>query len=624
MRRILFLVFILCLLNGGKSSAQSSKDSLWFRTHYTKSEQMIKMRDGVKLFTAIYRPIDTISKHPILMMRTPYSCAPYEEQNYRELGLSSYASFIKAGYIFVFQDVRGRYMSEGNFEDIRPLKPIYRSKTETDEATDTYDAIEWLINNVPGNNHKVGIFGISYPGFYATTAALSGHPALKAVSPQAPVTDWFRGDDFHHNGAFALQDAFGFYLNFGQPRKAPLKQYPSVKNQFSQDAYDFFLRSGSIKEIKANYFGDSIQFWNQVFSHPDLDTFWNARNPIQYLKNIAPAMMVVGGLFDAEDCYGAWTTYRALVQQSPKTQKSLVMGPWFHGNWGGRGSGSGFGNIKFNEPTADWYQNEFEFPFFNYYLNNDPNPPRGKNVKIFFTGENKWHDMDVWPPENTTDLQYFINSNNKLDRKQLYNKEVSDVYTSDPAHPVPYQDKITWHRTREYMLDDQRFAARRPDVLSYETDILSEDLTLCGPIVADLFVKLSSTDADFIVKVIDVFPNDFSEYKSENTPMQGYQMLVRGEIMRGRYRNSFSNPEAFKPGKVTQVKYTLPDIAHTFKKGHRLMIQIQSSWFPLFDLNPQQFINIYTANKKDFIKSNIEIMRTREFPSSIHFSKMDH
>lgn len=620
--RLAGLFFIFYFISAQPLAAQTPRDSLWFRTHYTKTEHMITMRDGIRLFTAVYRPLDTIVRHPILMVRTPYSCRPYGPDSYRDLAGSSYVHFLKAGYIMVFQDVRGRYMSEGTFEDIRPLLPKGHTGNGTDEATDAYDTIDWLINNIPGNNRKVGVYGISYPGFYATAAALSGHPALLAVSPQAPVTDWFRGDDFHHNGAFALQDAFGFYRNFGQPRKAPLQEYPSVPGQFSQDAYDFFLKAGPLKDIKNQYFGDTIRFWNQVFAHPDLDTFWEARNPLHHISDVQPAMMVVGGLFDAEDCYGAWATYQALANQSPQTNSSLVMGPWFHGNWA-RGDGKGFGNVKFSEPTADWYQNEFEFPFFNYHLNNDHKKPAGKKANIFFTGENKWHYFNSWPPAGTKEIKYFLNSKKGMATRQQYDMTEADTYVSDPGHPVPYQGRIVWHRTREYMLDDQRFASRRPDVLTYQTEVLTEDLTLAGPVVADLFVRMNVSDADFVVKVIDVFPDNFNEYSSDKVPMQGYQMLVRGEIMRGRYRNSFSKPEPFIPGKVSKVQFTLPDIAHTFRKGHRLMIQIQSSWFPLFDMNPQKFVNIYKADKTDFTKAEIEIMRTEKYPSGIRFVKMD-
>jgi len=610
---ILLFIIIQCI------SAQYSRDSLWFRTHYTKSEEMIPMRDGIHLFTSIYRPIDTLTKHPILMVRTPYSCYPYGLENYKNYFGNYWNNYLRAGYILVTQDVRGRYMSEGTYEDIRPLCQRGCNGKETDEATDTYDAIEWLTKNAPGNNGKVGITGISYPGFYATTASVSGHPALKAVSPQAPVTDWYRGDDFHHNGAFALMDGFGFYLNFGQPRPEPTRKYKSVISKFSDDAYDFFLRQGSLADIKEKYYGNTIQFWNDLFAHPDLDTFWQSRSPLPHLKQIKPAMMVVGGLFDAEDCYGAWHTYKAITEQSPTTNTTLVMGPWYHGNWGGRGTGSGFGNVQFGQKTSEWYQNEFEFPFFNYYLNGDQTAPTGSKANIYYTGENQWHYLNQWPPAGTKEKKIYLSENYTLSMKPAEKANGQDTYISDSNKPVPYVQNVGWDRTREYMLDDQRFASTRTDVLTYESEILQQDLTFTGPIIADLFVKISTTDADFVVKVIDRFPDDFADYSSETTPMRGYEMLVRGEIMRGRYRNSFSKPEPFKPGKVTRVQYTLPDIAHTFKKGHRLIIQIQSSWFPLFDRNPQQFVNIYTAKKSDFVKSTIDILRTAQYPSAIIF-----
>lgn len=614
--RFLF-VTALILVYGAGGNAQSSQDSLWFHTHYTKIEQMIPMRDGVGLFTSIYIPRDKSRPHPILLRRTPYSCRPYGAGNFADLYNSYYKYYLRDNYILVTQDVRGRYMSEGDFEDIRPVIAGKRSAKDTDETTDTYDTVDWLVNNIENNNGRVGVMGISYPGFYATLAALSGHPAVKAVSPQAPVTDWFRGDDFHHNGAFALLDAFGFYRSFGMPRPKPVREYPSVNSNLSPDAYRFFLDAGSLADIRRNYFGDSIRFWNDLFAHPDLDRFWEDRNPLPHLKDVKPAVMVVGGLFDAEDCYGAWKTYETLTAQSPSTAASIVMGPWFHGNWGGRGAGDRIGDIRFGSKTSEWYQNELEIPFFKRYLEESPDPVAGDKATIFITGSNQWAFYDSWPPKGVREVKFFLADDGGLTNTAPRTTGPKDRYTSDPSHPVPYRPDIGWRRTREYMLDDQRFASQRPDVLTYQSDVLTEDVTALGPVIADLFVSLSSTDADFVVKVIDVFPDDFQEYSSTQTPMGGYQMLVRGEIMRGRYRNSFSKPEAFKPGKVEQVKYRLPDISHTFRKGHRIMIQIQSSWFPLFDRNPQQMIDIYRCKKEDFVPCDISVMRDVRYPSSV-------
>lgn len=608
---IIFLLFLSC----PPIFSQYSQDSLWFRQHYTKMEKMIPMRDGIKLFTSIYLPKDLSKPHPILMQRTPYSCYPYGTDNYAAMYETYWNYYLRDNYIIVKQDVRGRFMSEGTYEDIRPLLTVKKDKTATDESTDTYDTVDWLINNLPNNNHKVGIFGISYPGFYSTTAALAGHPAIKAVSPQAPVTDWFRGDDFHHNGALALLDGFSFYLNFGRPRPKPTKEFNWRSTIFGPDAYRFFLDAGTLMDIKNKYFGDSIRFWNDLYAHPNLDEFWEARNPLHHVKKVNPAIMVVGGLFDAEDCFGAWHTYQAFAGANPNNT-TLVMGPWFHGNWGGRGAGDQLGDIKFGSRTSDWYQNEFEIPFFKKYLQDDPTPTIGNKANIFVTGSNKWHYYNEWPPRDVKEMKLYLSENGNI----AYSPAITngfDQYTSDPAHPVPYRSDISWSRNREYMTADQRFASQRPDVLTYQTDILNQDVTALGPVIADLYTSLSTTDADFVVKIIDIFPDAFNDYKAENTPMGGYQMLVRGEIFRGRYRNSFSQPKAFKPGKVEQVKYALPDIAHTFKKGHRIMIQIQSSWFPLFDRNPQQMVDIYHCRKEDFVKSDIRIYRTKAYPSSV-------
>jgi len=617
MKSARYLFILLCFIFIQSIQAQHSQDSLWMAMHYTKEEKMIRMRDGASLFTSIYLPKDVSKKHPILMLRTPYSCRPYGVDKFHELYRSYHKYYLRAGYILVYQDVRGRYMSEGTYEDIRPHIANKKSEKDVDEASDTYDSIDWLVNNIPNNNGNVGIYGISYPGFYATMAALSGHPALKAVSPQAPVTDWYRGDDFHHNGAFALMDAFGFYRSFGMPRPKPVKQYPNVNSNFTSDSYDFMLEAGSLAEIKKNYFGDSIKFWNDMFAHPDLDKFWEDRNPLPHLQNVKPAMMVVGGLFDAEDCYGAWKTYEALKGQSKTGENMLVMGPWFHGNWGGRGTGDAIGNVQFGQKTAEWYQNEMEIPFFQKYLENSPNKMTGDKVNVFVTGSNEWKYYETWPPNGVKELKLFLKSEGKLSDQQPTEAGSMDSYVSDPNKPVPYRSDIGWNRTREYMLDDQRFAAQRPDVLTYESEVLTEDMTALGPVIADLFVKLSTTDADFVVKVIDVFPDDFNEYSSKNVPLGGYQMLVRGEIMRGRYRNSFAKPEAFKAGKADRVKYALPDISHNFRKGHRIMIQIQSSWFPIFDRNPQQMVDIYSCKSSDFIKSNIDVLRDKNHPSSV-------
>ena len=609
---ISFVFFSLC-------SFAQNQDSIWFVTHFEKAEQHIAMRDGIKLFTSLYIPKDKSVKHPFLIIRTPYSCKPYGEKDYSAFWHSDYMmKLAKQNYIIVFQDVRGRYMSEGVFADVRPFNKNKKGK-EIDEASDTYDSIDWLVKHTENNNGRVAVTGISYPGFYATQAALSGHPALVAVSPQAPVTDWFMGDDFHHKGAFFLMDAFSFYPFFGIPHPKPSATYSEGFSFKSDDNYAAYLKTGALKNF-ARLMGDSILFWHEMYQHPNYDAWWQERNARVGLYNVKPAMLWVGGLFDAEDCFGAWNTFKATETQSPATSNKIVMGPWYHGQW--TDDGSYLGNIQFGVNTSLYYQDSIFIPFLNHYLLGTAAPHLDK-ATIFFSGENAWKKFDQWPPKNITARSLYLADNFGLVLdKTPSGKNAYDEYVSDPQKPVPYTSGIHFKRTREYMTDDQRFASRRPDVLTYETEVLENDITLAGPVIADLKVSLSTTDADFLVKVIDVFPDDFRypEDWSDNGkdyPMGGYQMLVRGEIMRGKFRNSFEKPEPFTPGKITQVKWELPDVAHTFKKGHRIMIQIQSSWFPLADRNPQKFIDIYKADDSDFQKSTIRVYHEATHPSKI-------
>ena len=617
------LIIALFIIIPGIIIAQPSVDSTWLVTHYTKKEVQIKMRDGIKLFTAIYEP-KASGKHPILLNRTPYSIAPYGDKAYKAYWSTPYMAYFKKNYIIVLQDVRGRYMSEGEFMDVRPYvwnKP----DGQTDEASDTYDAIDWLVTHVKNNNGKVGAWGISYPGYYATMAALSGHPALKAVSPQAPVTEWFLGDDFHHNGALMEMDAFNFYTFFGKPRPYPTTQNATGFQYYTKDNYDFYLNVGPLKNL-AKLMGDSVAFWKQLYDHPNYDSWWQERNTRSMVQHIPKhvATLEVGGLFDAEDCYGAWNLYKAIERKTDNNNK-LVIGPWVHGGWV-RTGGDYLGNVRFGSKTADWYMQNIEVPFFDYYLQGIGDIKKIKEATIFFTGANQWKTFDVWPPKDETEKRIYLHSDGSLvwDAPATDEEHGFKQYTSDPSKPVPYTEDVHFQRTREYMDDDQRFAARRPDVLVYKTDSLPEDVTLAGPIIADLFTAISTTDADFIVKVIDVFPDNFSyndaidgKGNGKDYPMGGYQMLVRGEVMRGRYRNSFEHPESFRSGEVTEVKYTLPDVAHTFKKGHRIMIQVQSTWFPLIDRNPQQYIDIYHCDQSEFTPANIRIYSSKDHASSI-------
>ena len=620
MRKIINSLLLLLFVSA--AMAQTDQDSAWIKDNYTKLEQYIPMRDGIKLFTSVYLPNDKSEKHPVLMVRTPYSCAPYGKEFSPRLWGGHWKYYARENYIIVVQDVRGRWMSEGEFADVRPFNKN-KSGTETDEASDTYDAIDWLVKNIGNNNGNVGIFGISYPGFYATMAAASNHPSLKAVSPQAPVTDWFMGDDFHHNGAFFQMDGFSFYSGFGKPRPKPTTIGLPGYQFLIRDNYKFYLEN-TLPDLM-HHMHDSVAFWKDLYAHPNYDDWWKARNARNAMYNVKPAMLIVGGLFDAEDCWGAWNLYKAIEKQNPGIHNKLVMGPWYHGQWASN-DGTKMGNVKFESNTSQWYQNNVELPFFNYYLKGKGDNPDLAEATIFFTGENKWRKLDQWPPAgNGRDI--YLEANGLLSWNRPGKPTNFTEYISDPSHPVPYTEDVHFQRTREYMTDDQRFASRRPDVLTFETGELEEDLTLAGAAGVNLKVSISSTDADFVVKIIDVFPDNF-KYPGEAQatgragggayPMGGYQMLVRGEIMRGKFRNGFETPAAFKPGKIETVKFDLPDIAHTFKKGHRLMIQIQSSWFPLADRNPQKFMNIYEAVQADFQKANIRIYHDAANASTIY------
>jgi putative CocE/NonD family hydrolase len=622
---LLILLFALYFASVHAQTPQAAQDSLYIREHYTKMEKYITMRDGKRLFASIYLPKDQSKKYPVLMTRTPYTVAPYGEKEFRKT-LGQNMLFAKAGYIFVYEDVRGRWMSEGDFVDVRPHIANKKSKTDVDESSDTYDTIDWLVKNLPNNNGRVGILGISYPGFYSTASLPGAHPALKAVSPQAPVTDWFVGDDFHHNGAFMQMDAFAFYTNFGVPRLKPLTpaQFKNGIKFAQKDNYKFYLDLGALPNFKKRYLGDSVKFWDELMAHGTLDDFWKARNIRTHLINIKPATMVVGGFFDAEDCFGALHTYEALEKQNPQTHKNmLVMGPWFHGGWE-RGEGDYFGDQNFEQKTSLWFRENVELPFFNYYLKDEGSMDLPE-ATIFITGQNKWHKFDTWPPKNTSEKTFYLQANGKIALSKPSQGDSFDEYISDPAAPVPYQDGVQADRTREYRIDDQRCASRRPDVKTYQTDILSEDMTLTGPLMADLFASTSGTDADYVVKLIDVFPENAVNPvpNPKNITMAGYQMLVRGEVFRGKFRNSFEKPEPFEPGRITEIKYALPDVAHTFRKGHRLMIQVQSSWFPLVDRNPQQFEDIYHAKDQDFKKATIRIFHEKTAPSSLKVTVLE-
>lgn len=619
MRKLLITVFTLLFIVE-ITSAQT--DSAYVRDNYTKLEQYISMRDGVKLFTSIYIPKDKSKKHPILLNRTPYTVAPYGANEYKK-SLGNFPTMMYDGFIFVYQDVRGKWMSEGDFEDLRP-QVLHKGKKHIDESTDAYDTIDWLVKNIKNNNGKVGMYGISYPGFYAVAGLVDSHPALKAVSPQAPAIDWYIGDDFHRNGALFVMDAFRFMSTFGVNRPQPIlpAQGPKGLKQPIKDSYQFYLNN-TVRELKENYFGDNIRFWNNLFKHPNRDTFWQARVILPYLQKVKPAVLVVGGFFDAEDVYGTFATYRALKHQNKGMNSFLVAGPWYHGGWV-RTDGDTFGDLSFNSKTALDYQQRFELPFFKYYLKGEGKMASGE-ANIFFSGSNTWHQFNTWPPQNIHQRKLYLADNGRLSFDVPSVKEGFDEFIADPRKPVPFQEGIIENRKREYMVADQRFVANRPDVMVYQTDILKEDMTLAGPVLANLKVSTTGTDADFVVKLIDVLPENEPRpsHVAKSTVMGGYQMLIRGDIFRGKYRDGFEYPKAFVPDQVSDVKFELVDVGHTFKKGHRIMVHIQSSWFPLADSNPQKFMNIYDAVKEDFKKETHKLFREGEHHSYIELPVLE-
>jgi len=605
------LVVALAILGACAPCLAQSPESLesYMRLHYDKREHKVKVRDGVELFTAVYSPKDTTRTYPILMKRTPYSVAPYGEDKYpASLGPSEY--FVKAGYIFVNQDVRGRFLSGGQFVQVTPHLAQKSKPTDIDESSDTFDTIEWLLGNVPGHNGRVGMYGISYPGFYSSAGMIDAHPALKAVSPQAPVGDWYF-DDFLHNGAFFLAHAYRWLGNNAQDRPKPTTDKPPPVNYPTLDGYQLFLEAGSMESVTRNLLKDAAPFWGEMMAHPNRDEFWKRREIMPHLKNVAPAVMVVTGWYDAEDLYGSFKTYQAIERQNSSVNNVLVVGPWHHGGWASV-EGDRLGSANFGSKTAAFYRAEIEFPFFEKYLKDEKRPAPAE-ATVFETGANAWRTFDTWPPKDSQPRQFFLRENGLLDTAAPTAKEAFDEYVSDPSRPVPFTERITPQMAIEYMTDDQRFAARRPDVLVYQTSKLDADLLVAGPLAVDLWASTTGTDADFIVKLIDVFPDS---PEAANQP--NYQMLVRSEVFRGRYRNSFERPEAFVPGEPAQIKFELLDVLHRFKSGHRLMIQIQSTWFPLVDRNPQKFVpNIYNAKPEDFQKATHRVHRSAEHATSI-------
>ncbi len=590
----------------------------YFERHYEKAEHMIPMRDGVRLFTQIYRPLDRSEPHPLLLMRTPYGVAPYGDTFRFATGPSLF--FAKENYILVFQDIRGRGMSEGTFRFMRPYVPKKGSSSDTDESSDAFDTVEWLLKNLRDHNGKVGIWGISYPGFTAAMAAIAAHPAVKAVSPQAPMGDLFLGDDGHHWGALYLNHYATFLYETMQPREAPAIFHPARFPYTTPDGYAFFLKMGPLEKLSAAIFQGRNPVWNETMAHEAYDDYWKTRSVYPHLGGIKPAILTVGGWYDAEDLLGTLKTYQAIEAKNPGLPSRLVMGPWIHGGWSMTNPlGEDRGVFSFRGTRA-YFQENVQFPFFNHYLK-DKEILSLPEALVFETGTDQWRSYGQWPPADAKERKLFFTNGGHLswDGTLPAMGNGFDEYASDPSKPVPYTLRTGTRYNRDYFVEDQRFAASRPDVLVYEGEPLSEDLTIAGPIKAELYASTTGTDADWVVKLIDVFPDDAPD--PENNPMNirlgGYQRLIRGDIIRGKFRNSFEKPEPFVPGKVTKVALELPDVLHAFLKGHRIMVQVQSSWFPLFDRNPQTFCNIRTADETDFQKATHRVYRSQKFPSHV-------
>ncbi len=634
LRRIAPILILVIVALAALLPAQSKPDAppeFDVKAHYTKYEYQIQMRDGVHLFTSVYVPKDASHSYPFLINRTPYSVAPYGVDQYpKRLGPSP--DFDTAGYIFVFQDVRGRYMSEGRFVEMTPHIDNKKSNKDVDDSSDLYDTIEWLLKHVPNNNGNAGIWGISYPGFYTSSSIIDTHPALKAASPQAPITDLYMGDDAYHNGAFMLAANFGFYAFF-MPQKNPELPKPETAFDYgTPDGYEFYLNAGPIGNL-SKYLDGNAFLWDDQVKHDTYDDYWKTRNLTPHLKNIHCAVLTVGGWFDAEDLQGPFKTYHAIEKNNPGIFNALVVGPWVHGGWA-RYEGDHLGRVSFASETSDYYRKNILFPFFEQHLkgNNDAKLPE---AYVFETGTNVWRQYSAWPPKNASAKTLYFHANGELSfNPPEAGATAFDEYISDPAKPVPFVAYPAQDVPQEYMLSDQRFATSRTDVLTYETPVLQEDITIAGPPSPRLFVSTSGTDSDFDVKLIDVYPPDFPDTKSNDDEdddqpkhktdvgppefaMGGYQQLVRGEPFRGKFRHSFEKPEPFTPGEVEEIDFSMPDVNHTFRRGHRIMVQVQSSWFPLTDRNPQTFVQIPNAKPSDFVKATERVYHTQGQESGV-------
>lgn len=619
---MLIFMLVFSVFANAEQSKKQDKRADYIRSHYAKYEYQIPMRDGVKLFTSVYIPYDKKSSYPIMMQRTPYRVAPYGVSKYKtRLGPSDI--FEKEGFIFVFQDVRGKFMSEGEYVNMRPQNAHIKGGNATDDATDTYDTIDWLIKNIPNNNGKVGMWGTSYPGYYTSVAAINSHKALKAISPQAPIADWFY-DDFHRNGAFSTPMAFIFFDTFDKQRDGQLTYWPEGMKSVTPDGYDFFRNLGPLSNVNKLYFKGERPFWNELTEHPNYDEYWQERDLLQHLDNVKPATLVVGGWYDTEDLYGPLYTYKTMSKNNKKDNVHIVMGAWYHGQWN-RDDGSQMGEADLGFNTSEWFQERVLLPFFKDNLKGntkESNSSALSQATIFETGANRWREFDTWPPKQSKPVTLYLGNNETL-LTTIDSKGGFSDYISDPKKPVPHSAKTSRGWDRPYMSEDQRFTARRPDVLVFNSEIATEDQTIAGAIDLNLWFSTSQTAADIVVKLVDVFPGvDETSNKVDKTTGNRHE-LVRWGIIRGRFRNSMSLPEPFIPNKPTQVKFELLDVLHTIKRGHKLQIQVQSSMFPFMDMNPQNYVdNIFKATEQDYIKAEHRIYHSDKYPSSIEFKQI--
>ena len=618
--RLLLIFVLVTSFSALAADKKSDPRADYIRANYTKYEYQIPMRDDVKLFTSVYVPNDDSKTYPMMFQRTPYRVAPYGADKYKtRLGPSE--DFEKEGFIFVFQDVRGKFMSEGEFVNMRPQDAYKRGNSATDDATDTYDSIEWLVKNVDNNNGNVGMWGTSYPGYYTSVGAINSHPALKAISPQAPIADWFF-DDFHRNGAFVTPMAFIFFDTFDKQRDGQFAYWPKGMDQVTPDGYQFFKDLGPLTNVNEDYFNGERPFWNEIIAHPNYDDYWQSRNLLQHLSKTKPATLVVGGWYDTEDLYGPLYTYQTMSQKNSQSHIKLVMGPWSHGQWNSTKGGASLGEANFGFDTSAWFQKEVLLPFFKQHLKGEGEANLA-TATMFETGSNRWKKFDTWPPKaGNVQTLYLGNNEQLLDGNT--SKGASE-YISDPNKPVPHSAKVSRGWDKPYMVEDQRFAARRPDVLVFETDVLENDMTIAGAIDLDLWFSTTQTAADIVVKVVDVFPGKDDNTNKVDKETGNRHELVRWSVIRGRFRESMSEPKPFVANQPTKVTFDLYDILHTFKRGHKLQIQIQSSMFPFIDMNPQHYVdNIFEAKESDYVKAMHTIYHNKDYPSAIRFKTLDN